>query len=417
MKLLSRTSRYYLLWSSIAFLLAGIAFYFILRSLIHDSIDETLLSEKTNVIKELKQNPTHYSYFHNLEVKAIQTSLLPSNVIWSDTLIYNEGEKEFIPYRQLVQVVQIHGKAYQIVMRESLIESDDLIKAVFISLLLLLTVLVSGLFWINRFVTLKVWKPFWDTLSRLQTFQPGQNELLFLPDTTIDEFMALNQAVGELTRKVQRDYRSLKEFTENASHETQTPLSIIRSEIELLLQSEAWSDTQLRPLQTINEQVNRLTRLHASLLLLAKIENGQFPAQEPVLLSALVAKRLQEWNAMLDFKEIVTEFSLLADFEVSIHPLLADILIGNLLGNAVKHNIAQGKIRIESTLTKLTIANTGHQFEGDPEQFFERFQKQRSTSDSTGLGLAIVKKICQVHHFILSYKIEDNWHILTISLC
>lgn len=428
MKLLTRTGRYYLLWSSVAFLLTGIAFYFILRSLIHQSIDETLMAEKTSVLKELARNPTRYSYFHNLEVEAVETKSAKtesaekadhatndSQVIWSDTLIYNGMENEFVPYRQLVQTVSIDSKSYRIVMRESLIESDDLVKAVFLSLLLLMTVLVSGLFWVNRWVTRKVWQSFWDTLSQLQNFQPAQSEPVSLPHTDIDEFMALNQAVESLTKKVRQDYRSLKEFTENASHETQTPLSVIRSEIEWLLQSETWSQTQLRPLRIINEQVNRLTRLHSSLLLLAKIENGQFPAQQPVALSDLTARRVEELRAMLDFKQIQVETLLQSAFMLPIHPVLADILIGNLLGNAIRHNLPQGKIRIEATGGKLRIANTGNRFEGNPEQFFERFHKQRPASDSTGLGLAIVKKICQVHGLVLHYRIDEQWHILTIS--
>ncbi len=416
MKLLTRTSRYYLIWSSVTFLLAGIGFYFILRNLIHSSINETLLAEKTSVLEELEKNPTSYSYFHNLEIEAVQTRLpAMKQPIWSDTLIYHQADKEYIPYRQLMQIVQSQGRSYRVVMRESLIESDELIKAVFFSLLLLLAAMVGGLFWTNRFVTLRVWQPFWKTLSSLQTFQPGQSQTLSFPQTDIDEFSALNRALGELTHKVQQDYRSLKEFTENASHEAQTPLAVMRSEIELLLQSDEWSQTQLRSLRIINEQVNRLTRLHASLLLLAKIENGQFPAHNPVPLANLVGKRLEEWRAILDFKQIQVKTRLASAFAVPVHPLLADILIDNLLGNAVKHNHVLGKIQVEVSTEKLSIANTGPAFEGDPEQFFERFHKQRSAGDSTGLGLAIAKKICQAHGLALRYRIENGWHVLTIS--
>jgi signal transduction histidine kinase len=98
------------------------------------------------------------------------------------------------------------------------------------------------------------------------------------------------------------------------------------------------------------------------------------------------------------------------------HPVLADILWTNLFQNAIRHNIENGKIRIELTNKKLVIANTGEDPEVDTDQLFERFRKAEQSSESIGLGLSIIKRIVDQSHLTIMYTYADNWHRIVIGL-
>src|SRR6185437_15266196 len=101
-----------------------------------------------------------------------------------------------------------------------------------------------------------------------------------------------------MCEKVSKDYESLKNFTENASHEIQTPLAIIKNKIELLLQSENLDKTQIHSIQILNEAASKLSRLNQSLLLLTKIENRQFESPEKVNFSKVLNQCIENFEEL-----------------------------------------------------------------------------------------------------------------------
>ena len=96
------------------------------------------------------------------------------------------------------------------------------------------------------------------------------------------------------------------------------------------------------------------------------------------------------------------------------NPVLSEVLITNLLSNAIRHNIPEGSIRIEFSENTLVITNTGHVLRSDPDFLFERFKKSDHNPESVGLGLSIVKKITDLYSFTISYNHRDGLHKLTI---
>ncbi|HSV10951.1 MAG TPA: HAMP domain-containing sensor histidine kinase, partial [Hanamia sp.] len=214
---------------------------------------------------------------------------------------------------------------------------------------------------------------------------------------------------------VSKDYESLKSFTENASHEIQTPLAIIKNKIELLLQSENFDETQVNAIQSVNEAASKLSRLNQSLLLLAKIENRQFEQAEKINFSDVVHRTAENFEELALIKNISIEKNITDPVFIKINDTLAEILASNLILNAIKHNLPNGNIKINLSVKSMLVSNTGNEPNENTDHFFERFKKSSSSRDSIGLGLAIVKTICDTYGFGVSYSYKSGIHSVKVD--
>ncbi|MCF8303358.1 MAG: HAMP domain-containing histidine kinase [Bacteroidales bacterium] len=235
-----------------------------------------------------------------------------------------------------------------------------------------------------------------------------------LKDSGITEFKELNQAICKLTEKIKTDYQTLKEFTENASHEMQSPLSVLHTKLEETIQHPELSEDQLKQINKALVAARQLSRLNHSLLLLAKIENRQFSQAAEIDMAEALTNTLKLFEDLTATKNITIEKSLENRVLVTTDPLLVNTLLSNLIGNAIKHNVSNGKIRIELNNNMLKIGNTGPTLNSPPDKMFERFVKGVPSSRSLGLGLAIAKKICEIKGWKISYNLYNEWHEIRI---
>jgi signal transduction histidine kinase len=261
----------------------------------------------------------------------------------------------------------------------------------------------------------KLWKPFNSTLQQIKQFNLSGKDQVHLEQTNINEFTELNNAVSLMTKRVSQDYDEIKNFTENASHEIQTPLAIIKSKLELLSQSENLNEEQMNSIQSISETTSRLSKLNQSLILLTKIDNKQFRETEQVDISELALHHLNNYEELLHAKNITVTKNIEPNLKLVMNENLAEILIINLITNAIKHNIDNGSIQIKITMNSFSVTNTGLELESDPSELFERFKKDKVNSDSLGLGLSIVKKICERYGFEITYHYSGLLHTTTIN--
>jgi signal transduction histidine kinase len=229
---------------------------------------------------------------------------------------------------------------------------------------------------------------------------------MHLVGSKVDEFNELNTSVIKMADRVTNEFNSLKSFTENASHEMQTPLAVINSKLDLLIQHS--NESQAEQLQAIYDSVSRLNKLNRTLLLLTKIDNRLYPMAEEITIKKLLEQKLQQLEDLIQSREI-TVTTHLENVSLHMNYDLADILLNNLLNNAIKHNIKGGTIECTLSNDHLFITNTGLANSFDDADIFERFQKG-AHSDGTGLGLAVVKQICVASNFSISYKYEFNLH-------
>ena len=334
--------------------------------------------------------------------------------VFKDTLLSNRYNQQLVPFRQYSFLSRIDGKMYKVSIRKSLIESDKLLKFITGTMLLSLSIGLLLLFLFQRRISKKLWKPFYETLSKAKSFEVNEGKGLVLEPGDIFEFNELNSELAKMTDKISRDYKNLKEFSENASHEIQTPLAMINSRVEELIQEKDFTTNQMAWIQDIHESTMRLSKLNHALLLLSKIDNGQFYEHERIDIGQLVEVKLMAFEEIFNLKAIKAEYRKTDDFIVEINGTLADILITNLINNAVKHNFKDGKIFITVSANQFTIKNTGEPLHTDPQTLFERFRKQNQSSNSLGLGLAIVKKICGLYNLEIEYSFIDGFHTIAI---
>jgi len=170
----------------------------------------------------------------------------------------------------------------------------------------------------------------------------------------------------------------------------------------------------MKVLQSVNEAALKLSRLNSSLLLLAKIENRQFENVEEINFSSMLKRYLHDYEELFAARGLTIEENPEENVVLKMNEPLAEILISNLISNAIKHNVDAGSIRVELQNDFFRVSNTGSEFRGDSKELFQRFKKNSLSPDSLGLGLSIVKTITEIYHFKINYSYKDHWHYIEI---
>ncbi len=417
MRLLEKTNRIYLLFSVILYLATALAFYGIIKWLIYDEVENRLLVEK----RDFQLYIQHYgwtanSYFVENKIE-VELGRMPSGFqeTFKDTLIEDRYTQKLVPFRQLTFYESIKGVEHRVAIRKSMIQSYRLMEAVTFTMATVLALLLAGTYWFQDRLSGRIWQPFYETLSRIKQFDLVRGQHLQLDQPDIIEFKELNEVLQKMSDQILHDYLHLKEFTENASHELQTPLALITAKVEELIQSEHLTENQTRWIQTIYEASLRMSRLYQGLLLLAKIENRQFANEQPINLSDQLLERLRDMEELFQYKGIRLHTNVDAPFWVDLPPVLAENLITNLVSNALRHNVPQGEIWLYATDSALCLSNTGHPLQNAPNDLFSRFKKEGVSSESVGLGLSIVKEICDQYGLQIHYTEQEGIHKFCLS--
>jgi signal transduction histidine kinase len=321
-----------------------------------------------------------------------------------DTSIYLSVTKDYEPVRMLNSAFALQGKYYQLKIISSMVEEDDLVSHLFWSIIWLYLILLICIILINNVVLRRLWRPFYSLLGQLQEFRIGKDEKLPTTQTQTDEFLQLKDASHTLIRHATETYRNQKQFTENASHELQTPLAIITNKLELLLENGTLNHKDADTVSQTLQIISRLTQLNKSLLLLSKIENRQFVEDQPISINNLIHEILEDLQEFVEFKQIKITLNDTQKVIVEMDQTLARVLVSNLIRNAIFHNKKQGNLCIEINHNTLTIQNTATAGPLVADDIFKRFYKQNRETQSVGLGLSIVHAICERYGFSIVYS-------------
>ena len=366
-------------------------------------------------------------------VTKIPADLVPKGVatFYTRGLEWNP-EFQTTEYRLLVtSFYTINGEHYRVTTYSFIPSFFQLLPGVvdsfkWILLLLLLLVIVSG-----GLISKYILAPFKRTMRVIQSFDLKQREAVRLPATRTSEFRELNQFLKKMTEKAQEDYQSLKEFTENASHELQTPTAIIRGKLDLLMELDI-RDEQAILIAEMQNALERLSRIHSSLTLLTKLENQEYEANVSVCISLLARATLDSFGELMQMKSLKLVMKIADKVFVPLNPALADLLLTNLVSNAIRHNMApeggegdlgggvgrgegRGWIMVNLTKEGLVISNSGREPQVPVGELFERFKKGNPGGDSIGIGLAIVRQICDLSHFTVEYQYCRGVHSIAVS--
>jgi len=412
MKLLTRTTLIFLLYASVVVGAGTFGYYWLIHKLYYAYVDRTLSRRKLRVQKALRlylHRPADLAYWHlldhNVEFVPLRARPARSADRISQRLMYNELTGQSQPYRQLATFVTFQGRPYELQIRLSLLDTEGLLGRIVLVGVALFGVLGLGMLALQVRFNRRLWQPFYQLLAQLQQYRLNRGQPVTLPATPVQEFRELNDAVQLLLRQNQRAYRDQKEFAENAAHEMQTPLAILRTQLDLLVQAPGLTEEQAGYLESLLGVEHRLTHLTKSLLLLAQLDNQLYFPSETVDLAATVRTQLAQLQDQIRARNLTVETDLAATVPLRMHRGLLEVLVSNLLVNAIRHNHAGGQLWVSLTPALLTVENTGRAESLQEAGLFERFHKATdSPAESVGLGLTLIQRICTRCGLPLRYR-------------
>jgi signal transduction histidine kinase len=277
-------------------------------------------------------------------------------------------------------------------------------------------ILGIGFHWITHQRLKRIRTQLYSILSTLEEFDLDEPKKVKFEKSPFPILNDLNEYLIELIDRIRLNYRANKQFTQNASHELQTPLAIIKGHIEILIQSPNIGKKEIESLVIVLQNTNRLSKLNSGLILLSKIEHHKFPDTQTVDFQNLTEEILENFHDLIEIKQLEIKRNYTGILKVEMSETLAEILIANLLQNAIRHNVKEGFINIEIDKNRFSISNLGKPLQMPVDALFKRFKKESDKEESLGLGLSIVKRICEQSNLKVTYLCEEQLHTLTIEV-
>lgn len=409
MKLLHRTTRDFLSATIVILLITGVGLYLLLQKEVTDEMNEQLAFQAELVGEQIASGGSTGYPFAQVSKTTEPVTAIP---VYGDTVLFDKVQQQQEDYHYLSQVKEINGEHYRIKVMTTYIGWSQYYKTIFYLLFAAILLLaISGVV-INYFSNRKIWKPFFLNLESLKKYTVTSPAPLQLIDSRITEFKELQHALKDLTERSHREYTAMREFTENASHEMQTPLGIIQSKLDRMSQLEV-NEEMARYIVEAKSGVERLNKMNKSLLLLAKLDNKAFEGRQEIALHVELQQQLVLLEDLFAGKGIQVN-SQLTEATATSDPYLCEVLLSNLLSNALRYTEPGGRIALALRPGELTISNSGEALDFPAQHLFDRFRKSSRHVQSTGLGLAIVQQICELNGWSISYRYLDGQHEFTL---
>ncbi|MGF6929248.1 two-component system sensor histidine kinase QseC [Chitinophaga sp. W2I13] len=415
MKLLNKITLWFI---GIVFLVTPVTMV-ISRNNIKRHLDDAEVARMTAVNDRVAQQmmagekPDRYTHGRPIAITTVAGPLPEKKVIVAkDNFVAEDlGKKEC---RITVDSwYKIGDQQYKISSYNYVIKSEEIFRGMLSTVVWKMLLMIFAVSVTARLLSGKIFSPLRRTMKAIHSFDLKQKNKLQLAETSTTEFKELNVFLSKMTDKAMEDYAAVKEFSENASHELQTPLAVIRSKIELLSETNIDS-VQAALLGDMQNAIEKLSHINRSLILLTKLENQEFKVTESLKFCRVVKDVIATYEDWITMREIAITTNLDKNIPLNIHPALAEMLISNLLSNAIRHNRDGGQIKMVLTHRELSISNTGIPPQIPTCELFQRFKKSNQSNDSIGLGLAIVKQICEVNGYDVDYNYSDGWHKIQV---
>jgi two-component system OmpR family sensor kinase len=413
MKLQNYTLRYLALTLLVVIPIWAGIFYVLILDEVHDNIDDDLRNSKIIIIryafadKKLLSSPEFG--INKFTIKPLPKGKYTLKDEFSTSKEFMEYDNDNEPIRTLKTAFKDNnGNAYQLTIKASIVEEDELLEDLFLALIGLYIMLVISILAVNHLLLKRIWKSFHIILENLKEIKLGTGSRLKPINSPIDEFNILATEVERMLNRNETIYSSQKQFIENASHELQTPLAISINKLELFAENSVLPDEQMMEIGKISDTLNRLTRLNKSLLMLSKIENQQFSEEENINFNELILVLTEDYSDLADFKKVKITTIENDTLHFTMNKGLAIALISNLLKNALIHNHPEGFVNFIINKNEITISNSGNNAPLNAAVIYNRFYRQTTTNESTGLGLSIVKSILNNYSISIAYLFTGN---------
>lgn len=424
--LLSKTTKPFIIYVLIILVISIPAYYLVVDAIWKHELDEhnDIVARKTasqiNSLKLTEEKLIETIQLWNDVQPSTNIRKLEKNDNLKDSIFIVEKPHDFLHFEEidrfrcLSKVIYLNKKPYRFNIETNIEETQETIFFISITTVFLFVLIVGGLLVLNRRLSKSVWKPFRETLDQLKTFSLNNQTKIEFSKTDVSEFDELNQSLTKLIEHNVSVYKTQKEFTENASHELQTPLAILKNKLDILLQNQDLTEKQYQIAEEMNRALSRSSRINKNLLLLAKIDNKQFDSKT-FHLDEVLNQSLEILQEHFEQKNISVNTEISDNVKVNGNIGLTEVLINNLILNAIRHTPINGSISIKLNNSVFEVSNSGTE-KLNSDLLFKRFSRFSKDNNGSGLGLAIVQEICKSQNWTIDYRFENNNHIFSVKL-
>lgn len=399
----------------------AVFFYWAIIDEVNDEVDDSLEDYSESLIVRYLNgedmpslNNGSNNQFYMYDVSSEYAETYPQ-ISYRDEMVYIDDKLEYEPARILMTIFKTDTGYKELVVYTPTIDKLDLQRSILGWIVALYAGILLILLLLNVWIFRRNMKPLYVLLSWFNNYKIGSGYKPLSNKTKITEFKELYHAVTMSAQRNEKLYEQQKMFIGNASHEMQTPLAICLNRLEMLMEDENLTEKQMEEIAKTHQTLENITRMNKSLLLLCKIENGQYADVKEVSVNSLVSQYVDTFNDVYSYKNITVKVTEMSSLSMQINESLAIILVSNLLKNAYLHNCENGKIDVVISEKDFIVSNTGGSAL-DPSKIFTRFYQGSKKEGSTGLGLALIHTICRANNISISYEFRDKMHVFKVSL-
>ncbi|MNK38626.1 Alkaline phosphatase synthesis sensor protein PhoR [compost metagenome] len=425
MKLQVKFSLYNAITKIAIILVLGAIIIFSLDRLAYNQFDNRLIKKKNKIIKNLTDNEIDsllnkeqsFTDYNILKEEFIVLTDIPDNQTDSSAKVFTEKreiEGDIEVYRILNYKFSYHTNWYNLEIGETMTALQSIKNSIrFYMLVVLVAALLVTLVADYTFSNFLL-KPFYLIIDKKinRVDDPTHFNYQNIPTNT-DDFKILDNSINSLMRKINTLFALEKQFIANVSHELLTPISILSTRFENMLNTPGIPVEHENKIYASLKTLNRLRVIINSLLLISKVENNQYLKTEEISLKQEIDDIYEDLEDRITDKKITFKVNLLKDFHFTGNKALIHTLLVNIINNAIKYNVTGGSIDISDKIDQeqyiLTIGDSGQGMSPAlVEDAFDRFKRGNSEENGFGLGLAIVQSIAKFHKIEVDIQSEEH---------
>ena len=399
----------------------AVLFYWAIIAEVNDEVDDSLEDYSENLIirylngevmPSLNNGSNNQFYMYDVSEEYAKTY---PQISYRDEMVYIDEKLEYEPARILMTIFKTDSGYKELVVYTPTIDKIDLQQSILGWIIALYVGIILILLLLNMWIFRRNMKPLYALLSWFNNYKIGSGNTPLSTKQNITEFKNLYQAVTMSVDRNEKLYEQQKLFIGNASHEMQTPLAICLNRLEMLMEDENLTEKQMEEIAKTHKTLENITRMNKSLLLLCKIENGQYADMKDVSVNSMIHQYTDVFSEVYAYKNITVSLSETSSLQMRINESLAVMLVSNLLKNAYLHNSDNGRIEVVIKDKGFMVTNTGKNAL-DSSKIFTRFYQGSKKEGSTGLGLALVYTICKANNINIVYEFKDGMHVFEVKV-
>lgn len=421
--LLNKPLRTFIIYASVVLLSSIPVYFFVVDAIWLQELDENndIIAERARyqlerIDYEIHNQDSLFRFWNTIQPNSRierleKTAELPGNRKYTIYKHHVNPDYKWTKdrFRVLETAITINGQPCLLIIESNVEETYETVAIIGLITGVFFIILSAGFILLSRRMSGKIWAPFRDMLSKLKEFRVDEGKVVAFSHTDVLEFRELQGALEKLMDNNIQVFKLQKEFTENASHELQTPLAIIQTKLGLLLQSDAISMDQYRLVEEADKALARAIRINRNLLLLAKIENNQFTSKEEINVGEEITEVIDLLGDEFQRRSITLDASIDDTLVLYANRFLITTIIQNMVTNALRYCTMDGNVSIVAEKDRFVIANSGVR-ELKRDKLFQRFAVLDKNNPSTGIGLAMVHGICKQSGWDISYSFQENMH-------